>query len=118
MTKAMLGEFPESAVDMQIEPDRLSTVYRWSRRTLLTAVLALSVTILVLGVLALLLIGIPIALITGLVEGSWQASEQALTQLWRLSPALLAAEFVLAWLLIGIFIVLRKVLATFGVAET
>lgn len=113
----MLGEFPESTVDMQIEPGRLSTVYRWSRRTLLTAALAFSVTILALGVLALLLLGVPIALITGLLAGNWSATEQALAELWRLSPALLAAEFVLAWLLIGVYIIVRKVLAKFGVAE-
>lgn len=113
----MLGDFPESTVDEQIEADGLSAAYRWSRRTLLTAVLALSITILVLGVLALLLLGVPVALITGLVEGSWPAAEQALAQLWRLSPALLAAEFVLVWLLIGLFIGLRRVLAKFGVVE-
>lgn len=114
----MLGEFSDSAEDVQIEAGSLSTVYRWSRRTLLTAVLAFSVTILVLGVFALLLLGVPIALITGLVEGSWLATEQALAELWRLSPVLLAAEFVLAWLLIGLFIVLRRILARFGIAET
>lgn len=113
----MVGDFSDSAVDTRLEADRLATAYRWSRRTLLTAVLALSVAILVLGVLALLLIGVPIALITGLVAGSWPEAEQALAQLWRLSPALLAAEFVLAWLFIGLLVAVRRVLAKFGVAE-
>ncbi len=79
-------------------------------------VLGFSVAILVFGVLALLLLGIPIALITGLVAGNWQATEQALTQLWRLSPVLLAAEFALTWLLVALFLIVRRLLAKYGIA--
>ena len=113
----MIGDFTESAEDMQVEADRLSAAYRWSKQTLLTAVLALSVAILALGVLAILFLGVPIALITGLLAGSWPVAEQTLAQLWRLSPALLAAIFVLAWLLIGLFVAFRRVLDGSGVAE-
>ena len=113
----MLDDFTESAEDMPIEVDRLSAAYRWSKQTLLTAVLALSITILALGVLALLFLGIPIALITGLLAGSWPVAEQTLAQLWRLSPALLAAIFVIAWLIIGLFIVLRRALDGAGATE-
>ena len=112
----MLGEFPESSEDMQFEPDRLSPGYRWSKQAVITGMLALSAAILFLGVIALLFLGIPIALITGLTEGSWQATEQALAQLWRLSPILLAAELVLAWVLVALFFIVRRVLAKLGVA--
>ena len=113
----MIGDFTESAEDTQIEVDRLSAAYRWSKQTLLTAALALSVAILALGLLALLLLGVPIALITGLLAGSWPVAEQTLAQLWRLSPALLAAIFLLAWLLIGLVVALRRVLDGSGAAE-
>ncbi len=112
----MLGEFPESTVEMQIEPDVAPTAYRWSRRALALGVLGFSAAILVFGVLALLLLGIPIALITGLVAGNWQATEQALAQLWRLSPLLLAAEFVLTWLLVALFLIVKRLLAKYGIA--
>lgn len=113
----MIGDFTDSAEDMPIEADRLSAAYRWSTRTLLMAVLALSVTILALGMLAILLLGVSIALITGLLAGSWPVAEQTLAQLWRLSPTLLAAIFVLAWLLIGLFVALRRVWERSGAAE-
>lgn len=113
----MMGDFTESAEDLQVEVDRLSAAYRWSKQTLLTAVLALSIAILALGVLALLFLGIPIALINGLLAGSWPVAEQTLAQLWRLSPALLAAIFVLAWLIIGLFVGLRRLMEGSGTAE-
>ena len=97
----MLNDIPESTVEMTIEPDGLSRKYRWSKRALASGALAFSAIILILGGFALLLVGIPIALTNGLIEGSWQAAEQALAQLWRLSPMLLAAELVLAWLLVA-----------------
>jgi hypothetical protein len=112
----MLGEFPETSDELQIEPDRLFSGYRWNKRALITGIAGFSVVILVLGVLALVLLGIPIALINGLVAGNWQAAEQALAELWRLSPLLLAAEFVLAWLLIALLLVARRVLEKFGIA--
>ena len=112
----MLGEFPETSADMQFEPDRLSIGYRWGRRAVITGFLAFSAAILILGVFALLLLGVPIALITGLMEGSWQATERALTQLWRISPILLAAELAIAWVLVALFLILRRVLAKFGAA--
>ncbi len=113
----MLDDFTESAEDMPVEVDRISAAYRWSKQSLLTAVLALSITILALSVLALLFLGIPIALIAGLLAGSWSVAEQTMAQLWRLSPALLAAIFVLAWLLIGLFVVLRRALDGSGAVE-
>ena len=112
----MLNEIPESTVEMTIEPDGLSRKYRWSKRALASGALAFSAIILILGGCALLLVGIPIALTSGLIEGSWQAAEQALAQLWRLSPMLLAAELVLAWLLVAAFFIVRHVLAKFGIA--
>ena len=113
----MLDDFTESAEDMPVEVDRISAAYRWSKQSILTAVLALSITILALSVLALLFLGIPIALIAGLLAGSWPVAEQTMAQLWRLSPALLAAIFVLAWLLIGLFVVLRRALDGSGAVE-
>ena len=112
----MLNDIPESTVEMTFEPDGLSREYRWSKRALASGALAFSATILILGGFALLLVGIPIALTNGLIEGSWQAAEQALAQLWRLSPMLLAAELVLAWLLVAAFFIVRHVLAKFGIA--
>ena len=114
----MFDAIPESSADLPIETEPLSTPYRWSKRALLLGALALSVAMLVLGALALVLLGIPIALITGMVEGSWPAAERTLAQLWRLSPLLLAAEFALGWALVALFFIVRRVLAKFGVAET
>lgn len=112
----MLSDFTESPADMSIEPEPLSGAYRWSKRNRLLGAAALSAAILVFGILAIALLGVPVALINGLVAGSWQASEQALTDILRLSPYLLAAEFALVWLLVALFIVLRRILARFGIA--
>ena len=112
----MFDAIPESSVDLEIETEPDAAAYRWSKRALLLGALALSGAILVLGVLALVLLGIPIALITGMVEGSWPAAERTLAQLWRASPFLLAAEFALGWTLVALYFVVRRVLAKFGVA--
>lgn len=112
----MLGDYPESPVDMEFEAEPLSGAYRWSKRAQLMGAAALSLAILVFGTLAILLLGIPIALVNGLVAGNWQASQQAFGEIWRLSPFLLAAEFALAWLLVGLFFIMRRVLAKFGIA--
>ena len=111
----MLGEFQETATDIGMEIEQDSPGLRWSRRARALGALAFSGVILVLGALAIALLGIPIALITGLVEGDWQAAEAALAEIWRLSPLLLAAEFVLAWLLVALLLILRRILANFDI---
>lgn len=101
---------------MGIEEGRLPSAYRWSKRALIVGAIVFSAAILGLGMLALVLLGIPIALITGLVAGEWQVAKQTMAQIWRLGPLLLAAEFALAWLLLALFLIVRRVLAKMGVA--
>lgn len=114
----MFDAFSDTSADMPIEAEPVAAAYRWNKRALLLGGLALSAAILVLGALAIALLGVPIALITGMVEGDRQAAARTLAEIWRLSPLLLAAEFVLGWLLVALFFVVRRVLAKFGVAIT
>ena len=112
----MFDGFSDTSTEMSIEAEPPAAGYRWNKRALLLGALALSAAILALGVLALMLLGVPIALITGMVEGDWQATTRTLAEIWRLSPLLLAAEFALGWLVVALFFVVRRVLAKFGVA--
>ncbi len=110
----MLSDYSETSADIGADVEHAPPAMRWSRRALLMAGVAFSAAILVLGALAIALLGTSIALITGLVEGNREAAAVALAEIWRLSPLLLAAEFVLAWLLVALVLIVRRALAKYG----
>jgi hypothetical protein len=109
-------EASDGTTDRTLEEEGRSFIpLRWRGRAGLAAIGLFSLLVLLCGVLALIMLGIPIVLINGVVAGSMAEVQAGLRQLWQQAPLLLAVEFVAAWLLIFLAAVANGLLRKLGI---